>query len=53
MSYVPCSGLRGENLVKPSTTAELTEWYQGPTLLDRIGQCMHVHLCVHVPFSLV
>ena len=37
MSYIPCSGLTGENLVKKSTVPELTVWYSGPTLLATIG----------------
>jgi elongation factor 1 alpha-like protein len=38
VSYVPCSGLTAENLVKPSTVPELTSWYGGPTLLATIDQ---------------
>ena len=38
MSYIPCSGLTGENLVKKSTVPELTVWYTGPTLLATIGK---------------
>ena len=38
VNYVPCSGLRGENLVKPPTVRGLTDWYNGPTLLERIGE---------------
>ncbi|KAI9310075.1 P-loop containing nucleoside triphosphate hydrolase protein [Dichotomocladium elegans] len=33
LSYVPVSGLTGENLTKKST---LVEWYTGPSLLDLI-----------------
>lgn len=36
--YVPCSGLSGENLVKPSTVEALNSWYTGPTLLQAIGK---------------
>lgn len=36
LTYVPCSGLQGENLTKPSTEGELTSWYKGPTLLTAI-----------------
>ncbi|XP_047034387.1 protein HBS1 [Helicoverpa zea] len=38
VSYVPCSGLTGENLVKPPTEAELLQWYNGPCLLDVIDK---------------
>lgn len=35
--YVPCSGLTGENLVGPCKEPLLLKWYNGPSLLDRIG----------------
>lgn len=35
--YVPCSGLTGENLVGPCEEPLLLKWYNGPSLLDRIG----------------
>uniref|UniRef100_A0A2A4J6I5 Tr-type G domain-containing protein n=1 Tax=Heliothis virescens TaxID=7102 RepID=A0A2A4J6I5_HELVI len=38
VTYVPCSGLTGENLVKPPTEAELLQWYNGPCLLDVIDK---------------
>lgn len=38
VSYIPCSGLTGENLVKPATEPELVEWYKGPTLLQVVGE---------------
>ena len=48
VSYVPCSGLTGENLVKPSTVPELTSWYGGPTLLATIGKlCMYMYMYVY------
>lgn len=36
--YIPCSGLTGENLVKPPTDPELLKWYKGPTLCDIVGK---------------
>lgn len=39
ITFVPCSGLTGENLVKPSTETELCKWYKGPCLLDVIDNC--------------
>lgn len=33
--FLPCSGLKGENLVDRSDP-KLMQWYQGPTLLERI-----------------
>ncbi|XP_004923000.1 protein HBS1 [Bombyx mori] len=38
VTYVPCSGLIGENLVKPASEPELTKWYKGPCLLDVIDK---------------
>lgn len=38
VTYVPCSGLAGENLIRPSEQPQLTSWYRGPTLLEVIGQ---------------
>lgn len=37
VTFVPCSGLTGQNLVKPPTENELLLWYNGPCLLDVIG----------------
>ncbi|XP_071513951.1 protein HBS1 isoform X1 [Panulirus ornatus] len=36
--YIPCSGLTGENLTKPSTEDKLCSWYTGPTLLQAIDK---------------
>lgn len=38
VTYVPCSGLTGENLVKPPCEPELLKWYSGPCLLDVIDK---------------
>lgn len=38
LTYIPCSGMTGENLVKPPTEPELLSWYKGPTLLSVIGK---------------
>ncbi|XP_063622259.1 protein HBS1 [Cydia splendana] len=38
VTYVPCSGLTGENLIQPSTEPELLKWYKGPCLLDVIDK---------------
>lgn len=36
VTYVPCSGLTGENMVKPPKEPELLKWYKGPCLLEVI-----------------
>lgn len=38
VTYVPVSGLLGENLTKPATDGKLTSWYKGPCLADVIDQ---------------
>lgn len=37
VTYIPCSGLTGENLVTKSSVPELIAWYKGTTLLEAIG----------------
>lgn len=37
-TYIPCSGMTGQNLVKPPTESELLSWYTGPTLITVIGK---------------
>ncbi|KAK7079318.1 HBS1-like protein [Halocaridina rubra] len=34
--YIPCSGLTGENLVKPCSDEKLCSWYSGSTLIQAI-----------------
>ena len=43
LSYIPVSGLTGENLIKKS---ELVPWYQGLSLIDLIGNnpCLFIYL---------
>lgn len=38
VTYIPCSGMSGENLVKPPTESQLLSWYNGPTLSSVIGK---------------
>lgn len=38
LTYVPCSGLVGENLSNRSTEPLLTAWFSGPSLLDAISK---------------
>lgn len=37
VACIPCSGLTGENLVKP-LQGDFVKWYCGPTLLEQIGE---------------
>lgn len=52
VTYVPCSGLTGENLVKPPTESELLKWYNGPCLLDVIDKFNVPERLVSKPFRL-
>ncbi|XP_046858247.1 HBS1-like protein [Xenia sp. Carnegie-2017] len=36
VNYVPCSGLTGENLVKPAQEKSLISWYKGPSIIQGI-----------------
>merc|ERR550519_2933671 len=33
ITFIPCSGLTGENLTLPARTEKLSSWYTGPTLM--------------------
>ena len=45
VTYVPCSGLSGENLVQKATAGSaLKSWYSGPTLIDLIGKRVQINL---------
>lgn len=37
VTYIPCSGMTGENLVKTPTEPQLLSWYKGSTLINVIG----------------
>jgi len=37
ITFVPCSGLIGDNLTTKPDKLELTKWYNGATLLEAIG----------------
>lgn len=37
-TFVPVSGLTGENVVKRTSESTLEKWYTGPTLIEQIGQ---------------
>ncbi|XP_073975053.1 translation elongation factor EF-1alpha (GTPase) HBS1 isoform X2 [Rhodnius prolixus] len=38
VTFVPCSGLTGENLIERSSCEKLLKWYKGPTLLEVIDK---------------
>ena len=51
VTYVPCSGLSGENLVKRTPGEALSAWYNGPTLLEAIGKGHCSTVFTHLPVS--
>ncbi|XP_072399063.1 protein HBS1 isoform X2 [Diabrotica undecimpunctata] len=52
VTFVPCSGLTGQNLVKKPTESELLQWYEGPSLLDVIDQFRSPDRPISKPFRL-
>nr|KAG5709607.1 hypothetical protein BaRGS_001657 [Batillaria attramentaria] len=52
LSFVPCSGLEGHNLVHPPKEPRLTAWYDGPTLVQKIDQFKNPDRPVDKPFRL-
>uniref|UniRef100_A0A1Q3F5M6 Putative translation elongation factor ef-1alpha n=1 Tax=Culex tarsalis TaxID=7177 RepID=A0A1Q3F5M6_CULTA len=52
VTYVPCSGLTGQNLVKDPTDGELLKWYKGPTLLKVIDSFKTPERSVDKPFRM-
>ncbi|XP_065175042.1 HBS1-like protein isoform X2 [Sycon ciliatum] len=52
VSYIPCSGLVGENLDKRSTCGQLTAWYSGPCLLEAINLFKIAERAIRRPFRL-
>lgn len=52
ITYIPCSGLTGENLVKPPTSSELLRWYTGPTLLSVIDNFRMPERPIDKPFRM-
>uniref|UniRef100_A0A182W0W3 Tr-type G domain-containing protein n=1 Tax=Anopheles minimus TaxID=112268 RepID=A0A182W0W3_9DIPT len=52
VTYVPCSGLTGENLVKDPTDLGLIQWYIGPTLLKVIDSFKTPERAIDKPFRM-
>lgn len=50
--YIPCSGLTGENLVKPPTDKDLISWYVGNTLLTVIDSFKTPERAIDKPFRM-
>ena len=53
LTFVPCSGLTGENLTRPSATPSLQAWYgSGPTLLQAVDSLRTPARPMEKPFRL-
>ncbi|EFA00945.2 Elongation factor 1-alpha 2-like Protein [Tribolium castaneum] len=52
VTFVPCSGLTGQNLVDKPTENELLTWYNGPCLLEVIDNFRTPERPVSKPFRL-
>lgn len=52
VTYIPCSGLTGENLVKPPTSSDLLLWYNGPTLINVIDNFKIPERPIDKPFRM-
>ncbi|PSN40539.1 HBS1-like protein [Blattella germanica] len=52
VSFVPCSGLTGENLTSSPTEDMLLQWYKGPCLLDVIDKFKSPERPITKPFRL-
>ncbi|KAL4236288.1 HBS1-like protein [Mactra antiquata] len=53
VSFIPVSGLGGENLVKPVKEPQLSEWYRGCTLLEQIEKFKPVTRAVEKPLRII
>lgn len=47
VTFVPCSGLTGQNLITKPTENELLAWYDGPCLLEVIGKIISFNIYVY------
>ncbi|PNF33077.1 HBS1-like protein [Cryptotermes secundus] len=52
VTFVPCSGLTGENLVSPPSEDMLLQWYKGPCLLDVVDKFKSPERPISKPFRL-
>lgn len=52
VTYVPCSGLTGENLISAPTEDQLSKWYKGPALIDVIDKFKSPERPVTKPFRM-
>lgn len=52
ISFIPCSGLNGDNIVRKSTEPALTSWYSGSTLVEELDHSEPVTRALDKPLRL-
>ena len=52
ITFVPCSGLRGDNVVRKSIEPKLTAWYNGPTIVEELDNSEPVSHALTKPLRL-
>eukprot|EP00794_Sanderia_malayensis_P004740 gene4740-5363_t len=52
VTYIPCSGLTGENLIEKSSVPELISWYKGTHLVEQIDKFKPPERPIDKPFRL-
>eukprot|EP00092_Neocalanus_flemingeri_P029016 GFUD01031501.1.p1 GENE.GFUD01031501.1~~GFUD01031501.1.p1 ORF type:complete len:732 (+),score=222.72 GFUD01031501.1:75-2270(+) len=52
LTFIPCSGLTGENLTLPARTEQLSSWYTGHTLMQAIDNLKTPTRAMEKPFRL-
>jgi len=52
ITFIPCSGLTGENLTLPARTEKLSSWYSGPTLMLAIDNLKTPTRAMDKPFRM-
>ncbi|KAG9246850.1 P-loop containing nucleoside triphosphate hydrolase protein [Calycina marina] len=52
ITFIPCSGLQGDNIVRKSTEAVFTSWYTGPTLVEELDNSEPVLRALEKPLRM-
>jgi len=52
LTFIPCSGLTGENLTLPPRTEQLSSWYKGHTLMQAIDNLKTPTRAMDKPFRM-
>lgn len=52
LTFLPCSGLTGENLTCPPSTSALSSWFSGPSLVQAIDDLRPPERALDRPFRL-